>query len=77
LEIEMGGEEAAAVAEVSEAISSSGRALKMKIHDKVRALELLGRHLGMFNDKLNVGGQPGNPVGVSHNIAFEDGGPGA
>lgn len=27
---------------------------EVKICDKLKALELLGRHLGMFNDKLNV-----------------------
>ena len=30
--------------------------------DKVGALEKIGRHLGMFNDKLNIGGQAGNPL---------------
>ena len=33
-------------------------------HDKVRALELLGRHLGMFNDKLKLQGDPENPLQV-------------
>jgi phage terminase small subunit len=27
---------------------------EIRFHDKNKALELLGRHLGMFNDKLNV-----------------------
>lgn len=27
---------------------------EVRLYDKNRALELLGRHLGMFNDKLNV-----------------------
>lgn len=30
--------------------------MEMKLHDKSRALELLGRHLGMFTDKLEVSG---------------------
>jgi len=30
--------------------------MEMKIHDKTRALELLGRHLGLFTDKLEVSG---------------------
>lgn len=35
-----------AIAEVSE----SKFGIKLKVHDKVRALELLGKHLGMFQD---------------------------
>jgi phage terminase small subunit len=47
-------DEAAIVAEVSEARSETGGSIKAKCYDKVKALELLGRHLGMFNDKLQV-----------------------
>lgn len=44
-------EQAAGVAEVAE---GSGGALRLKKHDKVRALELIGRHLGMFKDKVEA-----------------------
>lgn len=27
---------------------------EVRLNDKIKALELLGRHLGMFNDKLNI-----------------------
>lgn len=30
--------------------------IEIKMHDKVRALELLGRHLGLFKDKVEVSG---------------------
>lgn len=41
--------------EVSENISElGGRTIKVKRHDAMKALELLGRHLGMFNDKMHV-----------------------
>ncbi|MBQ1766110.1 MAG: terminase small subunit [Aquincola sp.] len=33
-----------------------GEVLKMKLADKKGALELLGRHLGIFNDKLKIDG---------------------
>lgn len=39
---------------------------KIKIADKVKALELLGRHLGMFNDKMNV--SVGFSVGSSEKL---------
>lgn len=28
--------------------------IEVKMHDKIKALEMLGRHLGMFHDNLNV-----------------------
>jgi phage terminase small subunit len=28
--------------------------ISLKLHDKIKALEDIGRHLGMFNDKLNI-----------------------
>jgi phage terminase small subunit len=31
--------------------------MKLKLSDKLRALEMLARHLGMFNDKLEVAGE--------------------
>lgn len=47
---EIDDDTAAAIAEVSE-----GRdGLKVKLHDKKGALVDIGRHLGMFNDKLDL-----------------------
>ncbi|MDR1514077.1 MAG: terminase small subunit [Synergistaceae bacterium] len=51
---ELTDDEAAIVAEVSETISKDGGSIKAKRFDKLKALELLGRHLGMFKDKLEV-----------------------
>lgn len=34
---------------------------EIKTYDKVRALELLGKHLGMFTDNVNVTGEVNNP----------------
>jgi phage terminase small subunit len=52
---ELTDDEAAIVAEVSETRSENGGSVKARLCDKVKALELLGRHLGMFTDKLQVG----------------------
>ena len=46
-------DEAAAVSEVSETTTENGGTVKAKLLDKLKALELLGKHLGMFN-KLEV-----------------------
>lgn len=52
-------DEAAAVAEVSE--TNTG-ALRIKTHDKVGALKLLGEHLGLFTKKLEHSGPGGQPL---------------
>jgi phage terminase small subunit len=51
---ELSGDDAAAVAEVSETRSETGGSIKAKLCDKVKALELLGKHLGMFTDNLRM-----------------------
>jgi phage terminase small subunit len=44
-------EQAAAVAEVSETVTQHGGSVRLKLHDKKGALELLGRSLALFTDK--------------------------
>lgn len=44
------------------AVIKKGRdGFEVKPHDKVRALELLGKHLGMWTDKVEVSGEVNNP----------------
>jgi hypothetical protein len=38
------------VAEVSETTSKEGGSLKLKMHSKVQALEMLGKHLNLFGE---------------------------
>lgn len=56
------GDEAAIVAEVSESVTAAGGSLKLKTHDKVGALKLLGEHLGMFKQKVELTGKDGGPI---------------
>lgn len=44
-------DDAACVAEVVQTTSKEGGSLRFKLHNKVAALELLGKHLGMFGDQ--------------------------
>ncbi len=44
---------AAALSEVSR----TAQGLRVKFHSKIAALEALARHMGLFNDKLHVGGE--------------------
>lgn len=47
----------AVVAEVSETATQLGSSKKIKLHDKMKALELLARHMGMLNDRLSITGE--------------------
>ena len=49
---------AAAIAEVKQ----TREGLAFKLHDKLGALEKLGRHLGMFKDKVEHSGPGGGPI---------------
>lgn len=55
-------DDAAMVSEVSESVTESGGTIRLKTHDKVKALELLGKHLGMFSDKVELTGKGGGPI---------------
>ena len=45
------------------AVIKKGRdGFEIKTYDKIRALELLGKHLGMFLDKVEVSGEMNNPM---------------
>jgi phage terminase small subunit len=44
------------VAEVSETTSQGGGSLRFKLHSKTHALELLGKHLGLFKDVTELTG---------------------
>ena len=59
---ELTDDEAAFVSEVSETTTEHGGSLKLKTNDKLKALELLGRHLGMFKEKVEVTGKDGGPI---------------
>ena len=63
---------AAALSEVSQ---TKEGALKIKLHDKKGALELLGRHLGLFKDKVEHSGPGGAPLVPVLNVKLS--GPGS
>jgi phage terminase small subunit len=52
-----------AVAAIAE-VSKTREGMRVKLHDKVTALEKLGRHLAMFKDKVEVAGAGGGPVQI-------------
>lgn len=52
-------ETAAAISEISQ---NQGGGIKLKLHDKRAALVDLGKHLGMFKEKVEVTGKDGGPI---------------
>jgi phage terminase small subunit len=50
-------DEAACVVEASETITESGGTKRIKLADKIQALTLLGKHLGMFVDRHEHSGK--------------------
>lgn len=52
---EMPGDKLGAIAGIKE----GAYGIEIKLNDKGKALELIGRHLGMFKDKLEVSGTLG------------------
>ncbi len=65
-------DETACVAEITQTETQYGKTIKVKPYNKKDALELLGRHLGMFSDTIkNVHiGEGGGPI--SHKFDFSD-----
>ena len=46
-------------------VASGGVSVDLKLADKKAALELLGKHLGMFNQKHEISGPDGGPIEVA------------
>jgi len=47
-------EDTAAVSEISQTVTDAGGTRRIKLHDKLKALELLGRYFAMFSDNVNL-----------------------
>ncbi len=54
---EMKGDVTKAIKSISEHITKDGIQLKFKLHGKEKALELLGKHLGIFIDRIEHSGE--------------------
>lgn len=52
-------------------LSESMHGLKVRQHDKVRALELIGRHLGLFPSQVELSGRGGGPVELAGHLSDE------
>lgn len=52
------------LSEASETITTAGHKLKIKLYDKIKPLEMLGKHLKMFTDNLNIEGNVRNVLKI-------------
>lgn len=57
-------DDAAAVSEVSQTMHG----IKIKLHDKIRALELIGKHLGTFKDGAGSEEDAPQPMSIVFNV---------
>lgn len=59
------------LAEITETVSRAGLRTHVKLHDKLKALDLLGRHLKLFTERHEVTGKDGGPIEsvVTHKYA--------
>lgn len=52
----------ASISEVTETVTNAGGTLRIKQHDKTKALETLAKHLKMLTDKHEHSGPDGKPI---------------
>ncbi len=53
---ELTREQTSVISELQENVSDGGTSIKIKLYDKLSALEKLGKHLKLFTDKVQVDG---------------------
>jgi phage terminase small subunit len=62
---ELTDDDAAAVAEVSQTVTKDGGTVRFRLHDKLAALGLLAKFLGVVDDRVTVTGRGGGPIELS------------
>ena len=55
-------EQLSCLSEISENLTRDTCTIRFKMHSKEKALEMACRHLGLFNDKVQVSGKDGRPI---------------
>jgi phage terminase small subunit len=52
----------AAISEISETVGEGGRTVRVKLHDKLAALDKLAKVLSLYREKVEVSGPKGGPI---------------
>ena len=58
-----------AIQSITERISEKNVQLSFKLHGKLPAIELLGRHIGMFVERMALTGEDGGPIRIEYVLA--------
>ena len=58
-----------AIQSIKESISEKRVQLSFKLHGKLPAIELLGRHIGMFVERMALTGEDGGPIRIEYVLA--------
>lgn len=53
-------EQAAAIAEITETTTSRGGTVRVKLHSKLKALEMLARHVGLYEERMHGAEEDGH-----------------
>ena len=59
---ELTEDQQAAISEISETVGEGGRTVRVKLHDKLSALDKLAKVLSLYREKVEVSGPNGGPV---------------
>ena len=57
---------------ISEVSIGKDGTFKFKLHDKKGALDMIGKHLGMFTERIELSGLNGGPLHVQDVTAYSD-----
>lgn len=61
-----------AIKEMKYQFSDGAGHVSIKLHDKIQALEKMGRHLGLFADRVEHTGKDGNPIEAEFKVIVEE-----
>ena len=59
----------AAISEISETTGEGGRTVRVKLHDKLAALDKLAKGLSLYKERHEVSGPNGGPVQIEDSVA--------
>lgn len=66
---ELSEDQKAAIAEISETVGEGGRTVRVKLHDKLTALDKLAKVLSLYKERVEISGPNGSAIQIETTIA--------